>query len=156
MKKSKPAPKYDFGLSKKAAAAKKARPLPKVDAEKILSELARMRSEIPILKDKPPRKPDPKALDGRYDALSEEEFELMAVADGLQALADDLSETLDEQNAKLMENAMEVYYTAVELIEDPEHADLIPHVEAMRAAYIKDFGHPPPPRPPKKKEEEEG
>lgn len=156
MKKSKPAPKYDFGLSKKAAAAKAARPLPKVKAEEILAKLAEMRSQIPHLRDKPPRKPDPRDLDGRYDAFSMEEFELMAIADGLQAFAEDLHETLEEQHAKIMVKAMEVYYTAVELSKDPEHADLIPHVENMRAAYVKQHGHPPPPRPEQKEGEKKG
>ena len=152
MKKSKPSKydKFDFGVSKKAAAAKPPRPLPRVDAEKILAELADMRARIPFLKDKPPRKPDPSAMDGRDDAFSLEEFELMAVADGLRAFAEDLNESIEEQQSKLMVKAMEVYYTAVELSQQPEHADLIPHVENMRKAYVKEYGQPPPERAKKK------
>jgi hypothetical protein len=147
MKKDKPSKydKFDFGVSKKAAAAKAPRPLPRVDAQKILAELADMRSRIPYLKDKPPRKPDPSAMDGRYDALSLEEFEFMAVADGLRAFAEDLNESIAEQQAKVMVTAMTVYYTAVELSKQPEHADLIPHVEKMRNAFEKEYGEPPPP-----------
>jgi hypothetical protein len=155
MKKKKPEPKYDFGLSKKAAAAKAARPLPKVDAEKILADLAVMRSQIPYLKDRPPRKPDPGLMDGRGEALSMEEFELMAIRDGFQAFAEDLNDTINEQYMMIMDQALEVYYTAVELSQKPEHADLIPHVENMRNAYIKEHGHPPPPRPAKKEGEGE-
>jgi hypothetical protein len=147
MKKKKPEPKFDFGLSKKKAA----KPLPrkKVNAQEVLTKLAEMRAQVPFLKDKPPRKPQPGAMDGRFNAMSEEEFELLAIADGLQSFADDLHESIAEQQAIAMAQAMEVYYTAVELSQQPEHADLIPHVEAMRAAYIRDYGHPPPNRPAK-------
>jgi hypothetical protein len=47
---------------------------------------------------------------------------------------------------------MEVYYSAEELARDPANAHIIPHVEAMRAAYEKDFGHPIPARVAKKTE----
>jgi hypothetical protein len=154
MKSRKPEPKYDFGLSKKAAAATKAR-RKQVNAQEVLAKLAEMRSQIPFLKDKPPPKPKPGAMDGRFDAGSEEEFELLAVAEGLQSLADELHETIEERQAIVMEQAMEVYYSAVELSQQPEHADLIPHVEAMRAAYTRDYGHPPPDRPAKPKPEGE-
>jgi hypothetical protein len=149
MKSKKPEPKYDFGLSKKKKAA--AIPRKKANAEEVLAKLAEMRSQIPFLKDKPPSKPKPGGMDGRFDARSAEEFELMAIADGLEAFADDLRESIEEQTAIAREQAMEVYYTAVELSQQPEHADLIPHVEAMRAAYIRDYGHPPPDRPAKPK-----
>jgi len=46
-----------------------------------------------------------------------------------------------------MAMAMKVYYAAEELAKDPEHAELIPHVEKMREAYSSFYGKPIPPKP---------
>jgi hypothetical protein len=45
-----------------------------------------------------------------------------------------------------MAGALEIYYAAVELAKDPEHAHLIRYVEQMRAVYRRDFGREIPER----------
>jgi hypothetical protein len=128
----------------------------KMNAELILQKLAEMRKSMPFLDEASPRPANRARSDGRMTDLdgfplrTEEDFEYAAVADGLQSLADDISAAVDEKRAAMVEQALEVYYTAEELARDPEHADLIPHVEKMRAAYEHDHGHPIPPRPPRK------
>lgn len=119
----------------------------KLDAEPILRELAEMRKKIPFLDDNGPRQThDGRLPDGRQPRTAEE-FEYLALADGLETFAADLSSAINRKRAEAMEAALQVYYTAEELARDPEHADLIPHVEKMRAAYLKDFGKPIPPKP---------
>ena len=123
----------------------------KLDAAAVLQKLAEMRKSIPFLEDPVPRQTG----DGRLmssDGLqprTEEEFEMLAIADGVESLAHDLGAALDKKRAELMAHAMEVYYTAEELSHDPEHAHLIPHVQQMREAYERDFGRPIPPKPKK-------
>ncbi|HEY0141825.1 MAG TPA: hypothetical protein VGF48_13080 [Thermoanaerobaculia bacterium] len=120
----------------------------KLDAEPILRQLAEMRKSIPYLQPKPPRP----AIDGRAPAIdgsshwTEEDFEYAALADGLESLAEDIRLSVDYARAQALEKALEVYYATEELSRDPEHADLIPHVEKMRAAYERDYGHPIPPK----------
>ncbi|HJQ40294.1 MAG TPA: hypothetical protein VKB93_24380 [Thermoanaerobaculia bacterium] len=119
----------------------------KLNAEPILRKLAEMRASIPYLDEAPPRRAD----DGRttLDGLpleTAEDFEYAAVAAGLQSLADDLSAVIEQKRARAEEQALEIYYAAEELARDPEHADLIPHVERMREAYQHDYGCAIPPR----------
>lgn len=78
------------------------------------------------------------------DAL--EDFELQALQDGVESVLAELTASLDHARELALAQALNVYYTAEELAREPEHAALIPHVEAMRAAYIRDFGKPIPPR----------
>lgn len=115
----------------------------KLDAEAILRELAAIRKAIPRL---PPPTPRPESDRRMVDAHSIEDFEYAAVADGLSSLADDLSAAIDEARKSATAKALEIYYTAEELARDPQHADLIPHVERMRAAYESEHGRPIPPR----------
>lgn len=115
----------------------------KFDAEPILRKLAEMRKSIPHLDDVPSRRP---STEGRVDAMTAEEFEYTAVADALESLAADVQSAVDRAYASATEKALEVYYTAEALSHDPAHADLIPHVEAMRRAYEKSYGKPIPPK----------
>jgi hypothetical protein len=120
----------------------------KLDAEPILRKLAEMRKSIPYLEPAPSRRPgDGRAtsIDG-LPVVTAEDFEYAAVAEALQSLADDLGAALDRKHAELTAKALEVYYTTEELARDPQHADLIPHVERMRQAYMNDYGRPIPPR----------
>ena len=48
---------------------------------------------------------------------------------------------------ELYRKGLEVYYAAEDLARDPAHAELIPHVEAMRRAHEAQYGRPIPPRP---------
>ena len=118
----------------------------KLDAALILRRLAEMRKSIPFLDETPPRP----ANEGRVEARTAEEFEALAVADALESLSSELSAAIARKQAEALEKAMEVYYMAEELSRDPEHAELIPHVQKMREAYERDFGRPIPPRAPKK------
>ena len=125
-------------------------------AAPILEQLAAIRTAIPhhLRPATPrPRKNDEGArgtfTGGTLTEDDIETFEMEAVADGLESLMSELSESLDAAQERLAKQAMEIYYAAEELAKDPAHADLIPHVEAMREAYEKDHGHPIPPRPKK-------
>lgn len=124
-------------------------PPKKVDAAKILNELAEMRKKIPYLDPPKPRS----THDGRVDARTPEEFELIAVAEGLESLADDLHAAIERARKRALEAALQVYYAAEELAQDPANAHLVPHVQKMREAYERDFGKPIPPRPPKDESE---
>ena len=75
------------------------------------------------------------------------DFDYLSVADGLESLATELGYAIDRMNTKLVADALKVYYHAEELSRDGEHPELIPVVEAMRVAYLKDFGKPIPPKP---------
>jgi hypothetical protein len=114
----------------------------KLDAAKILGQLTEIRRLIPFLDEKPMRP----TFDGRLQARTAEEFEYLAVAEGLESLASEFSSAVERKYAEAMERALQVYYTAEELSRDPAHADLIPHVQRMREAYERDFGRPIPPR----------
>jgi hypothetical protein len=121
-----------------------------IDAEGILRTLAEMRKAIPFLKhDAPPPTHDEGVMGFNAGGLNPdelEEFNYLAVADGLESLADELSVAIEEKRAQALAQALEIYYAAEELAKDPAHADLIPHVEAMRAAYEKSYGKPIPPK----------
>ena len=62
----------------------------------------------------------------------------------LRSLATDVRSAIEYAHAQATEKALQVYYAAEELARDPAHADLIPHVEAMRKAYEKSYGKPIP------------
>lgn len=109
------------------------------NAEAILKTLARLRAVMPKRR-RPVRKVEAATRAGGSD------FELDAVAEALQSTAEELRGALDEAEAKMVNDALEVYYAAEELARHPDHADLIPHVEAMRKAYERDFGRPIPER----------
>jgi len=114
----------------------------KFDAEPILQKLAELRKAIPRLDERPSRPSD----EGRAPALTAEDFEYTAVADALESLATDVQSAVDRARAEALEKALEIYYAAEALSRDPAHADLIPHVEEMRRAYERTYGHPIPPR----------
>jgi hypothetical protein len=67
-------------------------------------------------------------------------------ADGLGELAAEMQTIIGQRVEKLYREALEVYYVAEELACDPAHAELIPHVEAMRQSHEKEYGVPIPPR----------
>ena len=61
-------------------------------------------------------------------------------------MAAELRMAQNEAEARVLSQALAVYYAAEELARDPAHADLIPQVEAMRTAYERDYGRPIPAR----------
>jgi hypothetical protein len=116
-----------------------------MNAEQILAALAEIRAKLPHVKTvSPPPTPPERGSTIAAEAIADFEGESIAMA--AEALAADLRATVAEAQAHALAQALEVYYAAEELSRDPEHADLIPQVEAMRAAYERDFGRPIPPR----------
>jgi hypothetical protein len=82
--------------------------------------------------------------DERDAALSD--FEALAAADALKTLADEIQFFIDRRMEEAYRWALDAYYTAAELARDPEHADLVPHVEAMQRAHEEQYGRPIPPK----------
>jgi len=117
----------------------------KLDAAEALRRLAEIRKGIPFLEESAPRRTG----DGRLDNVrTAEDFEALALAEGLENLADDLSAAIQKKQAEAMEAALRIYYAAEELARDPANAHIVPHVQRMREAYERDFGRPIPRSPP--------
>jgi len=117
----------------------------KIDAEKILQTLSVIRESIPQHMRRPNRVRK-KSSDGAFEAASLEDFELLTVADALEELSDEISDSVAFAREQALAEALKIYYAAEELARDPAHADLIPHLEEMRQAYQRDFGVPIPPK----------
>lgn len=83
--------------------------------------------------------------DQREEALLE--FEILSAAEALQMLGEEIQAECDRRMEAAYRGALEIYYTAEELSRDPAHAELIPHVAAMRAAHEAQYGKPIPPKP---------
>lgn len=62
------------------------------------------------------------------------------LANALESLAGELSDSIETAQQQAMAGALEIYYAAEKLAKDPEHTHLIPYVEQMRAIYRRDFG----------------
>lgn len=117
----------------------------KINAEEVLQLLATIRASVPFeLKPRPDKGSG--ATFEAVDADSIEGFELVTVAEALEDLANELSDAIDRTREKALAEALKIYYAAEELARDPAHAELIPHVQAMREAYERDFGKPIPPK----------
>lgn len=76
----------------------------------------------------------------------EDDFATLAVADALADLALKIRTIIERRKEELYRKCLEVYYATEELSHDPAHAELIPHVEAMRRAHERDYGYPIPPK----------
>ncbi len=115
----------------------------RIDAEAILRTLADVRKSIPY-----ELKPLPEEATATpvaaLDAETMTDFELETVAEGLERLTAELTGALESARAKVLADALRIYYAAEELARDPANAHLIPHVEAMRRAYEHDYGVPIP------------
>jgi hypothetical protein len=117
-----------------------------MSAEEILAALADIRAKLPHVQavaPPPPAAPE-RASMGAEEAMLD--FEGQSIAMAAEAMAAELRAALVEAEAKVLSEALAVYYAAEELARDPAHADLIPQVEAMRAAYERDYGSEIPPR----------
>jgi len=75
-----------------------------------------------------------------------EDFEMLAAADSLRILADQIEATIEQREQELYRKCLEAYYVAEELAEDPANAHLVPHVEALRRAHLASYGKPIPAR----------
>jgi len=123
----------------------------KTDVEAIINDIANLRARLPKTARtraavRPPEKPAERMAFVPGDEEAIEAFEMLALQDTLESLADDVHAIAEEKREALVAKTLEIYYAAEELSKDPEHADLIPHVEKMRAAYRKDFGTEIPPK----------
>ena len=83
------------------------------------------------------------SADEREQAMSD--FEVLGAMEALEAMAGEIQAFVDHRIEEAYRKALEVYYTAEELSRDPEHAELLPHVEAMRRAHEEQYGKPIPP-----------
>jgi hypothetical protein len=110
----------------------------RLNATRILGELARIRSAIPLDGLTPVRKQEHDVR--RTEARTMEEFELEAIADAAESLAEDIHAVVEAKTQAMMEKALDVYYAAESLAREPEHAHLIEHVENMRRAYAAQYG----------------
>jgi len=100
--------------------------------EAILSMLARVRAAMPPPAVHPP--PPDRPVEGVED------FEYETVLNALESVAAELGAALESAHAKATADALGIYYAAEELARNSAHADLIPHVEAMRRAYEREVG----------------
>jgi hypothetical protein len=118
----------------------------KIDVEGILNTLAAVRKQIPHLADAPTRDTagDATLLSGDDEAM--DLFEMETLANALESFAGELSDSIETAQQQAMAGALEIYYAAEKLADDPEHAHLIPYVEQMRAIYRRDFGRDIPER----------
>jgi len=116
-----------------------------LDTAEVLAKLAQIRAVMPK-PSKPRPKRDESSRTDRAMGGSIEDFEDAALIDALEDITDELGAALAEKREKMIAQALEVYYTAEDLAKDPAHAELIPHLEKMRQAYLNDFGTPIPPR----------
>ncbi|HEX6100118.1 MAG TPA: hypothetical protein VF432_27645 [Thermoanaerobaculia bacterium] len=75
-----------------------------------------------------------------------EDFELLAAADSLHILADQIHATIERRAQELYERCLAAFYVAEEMAKEPEHAHLIPQVEELRQAHLRSYGRPIPPK----------
>ena len=78
------------------------------------------------------------------DGATEEDFAWDTVQEALESFAAEVHAVAQTKRQRLFEKLLDLYYAAEEAIRDPNYAHLIPHVERMRKAYEKGYGHPMP------------
>ncbi|MGZ5443749.1 MAG: hypothetical protein ACXW31_11345 [Thermoanaerobaculia bacterium] len=75
-----------------------------------------------------------------------DDFDVLAAADSLQILGDQIHATIQRRAQELYQKCLQAYYVAEDMARDPEHAELVPHVENMRRAHLAQYGKPIPPK----------
>src|SRR5258708_20860122 len=119
----------------------KPKPLPPIDAEGILQVLANVRELIPHLNKEealPPRKSvgsDERMASAFISAEAVEEFGYQAVIEGLESVAQEISEALEQKHAKLAEDCLLVYYKMEELPLNGEPDYLHPQAQDLLTPY---------------------
>ncbi|HSY48860.1 MAG TPA: hypothetical protein VLC46_08620 [Thermoanaerobaculia bacterium] len=121
------------------------------DVEAIIKEIGSLRARLPKTARSraatpPLEKPGERMAFVPGDEEAMKAFEMLALEDTLESLLGDVQAIIEEKREALMAKTLEIYYATEELSKDPEHAHLIPHVEQMRAAYLRDFGTEIPPK----------
>lgn len=112
------------------------------DPEEFLAVLAEIREMLP-----PEFRRDPKSLSertSRVDAWTEEDFAWGAVADAVRSVLAEIEAVADAKRRTLFEKVLDIYYAAEKASHEPENAHLLPHVQKMREAYERGYGHPIP------------
>ena len=110
----------------------------RMNAEQVLAALARLRASMPL--HRITRAANRKRTDHRLETASIDEFEAEAIAEALEAMADDARALADAAMQAAIEKALDIYYVTEQLARDPQHAELIPHLDNMRRAYERQFG----------------
>lgn len=110
--------------------------------EDVLAVLAEVRSQLPA-GELPPREPGPE-LDPRLGGVTDEEFAWEAVQQAVESLLAEVEAIAEARRQKLLEHVLDLYYGLEEASRDPANAHLIPEVEKLRAAYLRDYGRPIP------------
>lgn len=132
-------------------------PLPPIDTARILAGIDAIRRQIPDLETATAVRAAAEQVE-EWSALlppagasAEEteqlmiEFDYLSVARALEELAEDLGAEIERKQQRVLEQCLDVYYAAQELVEQGR-TDLIPQVEEMERAYRNDFGKEIPPR----------
>ena len=114
------------------------------DPEDILAVLAEIRSQLPP-EAFVPRKDTPQR-DSRLDSVSEEDFAWDAVQEGMDSLVVEIQRIGQVRRKALLEKVLDIYYGLEEASREPGNEHLLPQLENMRAAYLRDYGHPIPPK----------
>ena len=117
------------------------RTMKELDPEDLLAALTEMRTMIPpefrrTAKDLP----EPTRLDGE----TEEDFLWNAAEEAVDSFHAEVRAVAQARRKQLLERVLDLYYAMEEAARDPQHAELIPQLEVMRAAYLRDYGHPIP------------
>ena len=116
--------------------------MPNPDPEAVLAVLTEIRPLIPpefrrAGKDLP-------ETTSRLDGSTEEDLVWDAALEALESTMAEVEAVAQAKKQRLFEKVLDIYYAIEEATRDPENAQLIPHLEAMRAAYLRDYGHPIP------------
>ena len=75
-----------------------------------------------------------------------EDFALNGAAESMKLFADQIDAVIEYKLAKAYKIALDVYYAAEGLAEDPAQTEARAFVEQMRAAYMAQYGKPIPPK----------
>ena len=114
-----------------------------MNAQAILARLAEIRALLPLDGIEPVRKKESERM-RRMDLRTQQDFDDAAVLQAVESLTLDVQAIVDNARQRAFESALDIYYKAEELARDPENAELIPHVEEIRKAYERSYGHPVP------------
>jgi hypothetical protein len=113
-----------------------------LDPDDVLAALAEMRTMIPpefrrTGKDFP-------ETTSRLEGETEEDFVWNAAQEATDSFLAEVQAVAQAKRQQLFENALDLYYAMEEASCDPKNAQLLPELERMRAAYLRDYGHPIP------------
>ena len=106
--------------------------------EDVLATLAEMRAIIPPEFRRTGR--DFPETTSRLEGETEEDFVWSAAQEATDSFLAEVQAVAQAKKRQLFENALDLYYAMEEASHDPENAELLPELERMRAAYLRDYG----------------